>query len=117
MSPASTVTARETRRRWASLAYAVVVLAQGGAIAFGDAELPLLVTALMVVVGVTLAVLMAVGVRWGWYAAIAAEVVTLVALLVTGAVGALIIVFQALLFGALLHPALSRRDSWVHRWG
>ena len=117
MNPASTVNARETRRRWASLAYAVVVLMQFAAMAFGDSELPLLVTALMAAAGATLAALMATGLRWAWYVAMAVEVVTLIVLLATGAVGALVIGFQGLLLGALVHPALSRRDSWVHRWG
>ena len=117
MGPPSTVNAREIRRRWASLAYAVFVLVQLVTVWAGDSQV-----ATLILLGITagrllLAACMGSGLRWGWFAALAGEAAVLAGFLITQATTGVAIVTQLLVFVPLFHPALARRDSWVHRWG
>ena len=64
-----------------------------------------------------MAVIMGAGLRWAWFVAVAMELVVIAFIVFTSAVTGVATAAQLLVFVPLGHPALARRDSWVHRWG
>ena len=117
MTPPSTVNAREMRRRMAALGYAVVVLVQLVIVTAGDTRVGVLLAVGVAVARWLLAAFMGAGMRWAWSVDLAANVVLLAVVVLMDTVTGVVVITQVLALAPLLHPALARRDSWVHRWG